>query len=602
MKKTLLKKTSIVAYTIKSGLAMSIPIIFVGSIAVLLGGFPVQAYQDFLQSFLGGALASIIIAAKSVTVNILAAYITIALSISYMNRTTPDRSTIYRILCVFSCLASFLILIGIFLEEPDFTMLSGQGVFSALIAGILGSMLFRYFEQKLNSRKILFFDGVTSQFSEVLHMLLPFVCVVFCFAIANYLITIIFDVDSLQHLFMKAMGLIFASMQRSFGSTLLYMFLISIMWFLGIHGNNVLNQVSEDMFTQIIPGETISKSFIDTFVNIGGTGCLLGLLIALIIFGKRSTTKKLSAMAFAPGLFNIGEMLVFGLPIIYNPMMLVPFIFAPILCFSSAYFFTELGFLPQVTNSVVWSTPALLSGYLATDSYRGIIVQIINILIATACYAPFVILYEKKALNEFSSAFDEIVDAFKQSEAKGEDIILTECSGKVGRYAKQLATDLSVVLSSLRSKDNLGKVNSPLKIDYKKQYENEKCIGAKANLYWEHRECGRIDEALVIKLAKESGALYELETYIINRVVSESNKYCAKNDNEFAISIVVRKETLTDESFISFLQETADRYGLKMGHICFEIDYDEEQFTSNEGIELINDIKSLGYNVKFIKR
>ena len=109
---------------------------------------------------------------------------------------------------------------------------------------------------------------------------------------------------------MKAVEAVFIKMHRSYFSGFLFIFLISIMWCFGIHGNNVLNQVADDLFVSIVPGEIVSKTFIDTFVYMGGTGCTIGLLIALMIFGKRSSSKKLSRMALLPVIFNVNELLV----------------------------------------------------------------------------------------------------------------------------------------------------------------------------------------------------------------------------------------------------------------------------------------------------
>ena len=105
----------------------------------------------------------------------------------------------------------------------------------------------------------------------------------------NYLITEALDVTSVQHLFMKVMDAAFLKMHRSFLSGLLFTVLISIMWWFGIHGNNVLNQVAEDMFTEIIPGEIVSKSFMDTFV-------IMTAGEALEVYRKRDSVEKIFRM------------------------------------------------------------------------------------------------------------------------------------------------------------------------------------------------------------------------------------------------------------------------------------------------------------------
>ncbi|MCR4787893.1 MAG: PTS transporter subunit EIIC [Lachnospiraceae bacterium] len=596
MKNTVIRKLSFVARTVKASLAMVIPILFIGSITVMLNGFPIQAYQDFLDSFLGGALRVIIQLIQVSTVGILAIYTTVAINVGYMNQTEEGERLVFRFGSLLGCLAGFFIIVGFFTGEPDRSLLSGQGLFSALLAGIIGSMLYLRFARFFNTRKDIFVDGADSEFNAALHVILPFLGVTLCFASVNYLITVIFHTESIQHLFMNAMDALFMKMHRSYSSGLLFTVMISFMWWFGIHGNNVLNQVSEDMFTAILPGEIVSKSFIDTFVIMGGTGCVIGLLIAMLLFGKRSSTRKLFRMAAIPCIFNISELMVFGFPVIYNPMMIIPFILSPALCFSNAYLMTKIGFMPQVTSSVIWTTPALLSGYLATGSVRGIIVQVMNIIISVACYSPFLIAYEKRSLEEFSQTMDELVGMIKESEDVNEKVILTECSGNVGRLTKFLINDLETALDASSFELSSENVENPLLIEYKMKYDNEgRITGAESLLRWDHKRYGMVYPPLIVHLAKESGDIYRLETYIMERSIGESSEMRKKYGNDFRMYVDVTISTLFDDRFLPFLQVMADRYMLRSGNICLNIDEETELIPTKATGELIRRIRSFGY-------
>ena len=301
-------------------------------------------------------------------------------------------------------------------------------------------------------------------------------------------------------------------------------------------------------------------------------------------------------MALFPSIFNIGELLVFGFPVIYNPLMMIPFVLTPILCYSCAYLLTKTGFMPQVTSSVAWTTPALLSGYVATGSSRGMIVQLFNILISAGVYAPFVRMYEKRALNETSLAMDELVGILKRSEETTEEVVLTECEGNVGRLAKLLASDLHNSLSE-SSVDKVNEDNSsPLLMKYQPQFDNKgQCIGAEALLRWNHERYGIIYPPLVVHLAKESGDLYELETFIIEKSVSDSKDFRKVFGEKFKLSVNVTVTTLYEERFITFLEELAKRYEITPGNICIEITEETELVTSEETGELIRKIRSFGY-------
>ena len=581
---------------IKKSLAIVIPILFIGSITVLLNSFPILGYQKFLDSFMGGALRSIIISVQYATVGILAIYITIALNYSFTDQNEEGGRLVFRFGSLLSCLAGYAILVGIFNGQIDVSMLSGQGVFSALLAGIIGSVLFQKFESLFRTQKKIFAPGADSAFNAALHVILPFFCVVLCFAAANYIITICFQVQSVQHLFMKGVDAIFAKMHRSYSSGLLFTSLTSIMWWFGIHGNNVLNQVAEDMFVSIIPGEIVSKSFIDTFVNMGGTGCIIGLIIAMMAFGKRSSTKKLSGMAILPGIFNISELPVFGFPVLYNPTMAIPFVLAPIICYSNAFLMTKIGFMPMVTSNVVWTVPPFLSGYLATGSFRGVLVQLMNILLSTACYAPFVVIYEKRSLDEYSSAMNELVGILKKCEENTEEVVLTECEGNAGRLAKLLVAELEDSMNSCTPEGPLENVESPLLVKYQPQFDNTgNCIGAEALLRWNHKRYGIVYPPLAIHLAKESGELYRLDTYIFERSVRDSESFRTAFGEKFKLSVNVTVSTLYDKRFPEFVRTIAEKYKLKTGNICIEITEETELVTTEETGELIKKIRSFGY-------
>ena len=572
MKTAVKKQAAVAAHTIKAGLAMIIPVLFIGSIAVLLNGFPLQSYQDFLDSFLGGAPRSIIITIQNSTIGSLAIYITIAISLSFMKQTGGSMKPVFRFGSVLGCLTGFFILVGFFSGEPDLTLLSGQGVFSATIAGLSGSVMYRRFDSLFRRRRMHFVEGAESEFNASLYIILPFLCVALCFAVVNYLISECFKVQSMQHLFMKAMEMIFMRRHRSYSSGLLFIILAGIMWWFGIHGNNVLDQVATDMFAAIIPGETVSKSFMDVFVNMGGTGCTLGLLFALMFFGRRSTSKHLAGMALLPGIFNIGELVVFGFPVIYNPFMLIPFILAPTLCFTNAFLLTQAGFVPQVVNPVAWTTPALMGGYIATGSYKGMFVQLMNILISAACYAPFVVMNEKRSEEKLSSSMEKLVGILRESENGADKPVLTECEGEVGRLARRLAVELEASLVYFAKDTVAGKAENPLFIRYETMFDSEGvCIGAKVVPGWAHKLYGSIYLPLIIRIAEECGELYRLETCIAERAADNLQSFKQRFGTQYRLDIDISASTLSDDRLLSFLQSMADRYRLRAGSICFKL-------------------------------
>lgn len=137
----------------------------------------------------------------------------------------------------------------------------------------------------------------------------------------------------------------------------------------------------------------VNKPFIDSFVNMGGTGVTLGLVIAIYLFGRKNKPYMVvNNLAAAPGIFNINEPLMFGLPLVLNPITFIPFIITPMVCVTIAYFATKAGLVPAATVMPPWVTPPIIGGILATKSIAGGILAAVNLAVSTLIYAPFVIM------------------------------------------------------------------------------------------------------------------------------------------------------------------------------------------------------------------
>ncbi|URZ17051.1 PTS sugar transporter subunit IIC [Clostridium felsineum] len=136
------------------------------------------------------------------------------------------------------------------------------------------------------------------------------------------------------------------------------------------------------------------------FSTIASGTFALAPVLALLLFSKLKQNKQVSKIALAPAIFNISEPITFGLPIILNPIYFVPFVVVQPLCFYIAVFFTKIGFIPVVTNNVPWTVPPLISGILFTGTFKGALVQLINLVIATLIYLPFVKIADAMELRK----------------------------------------------------------------------------------------------------------------------------------------------------------------------------------------------------------
>jgi len=190
--------------------------------------------------------------------------------------------------------------------------------------------------------------------------------------------------------------------------------LVPFFWWFGVHGNNIVNGVMSGMkianrldnqaildsgkaLTIANGGHIVTDTFTDALVTIGGSGLTIGLAILMVWFAKSEQTKALGKLSIGPGLFNINEPIIFGFPMVMNPMMFVPFILAPTLSAVVSYFAMRVGLVPLLTGvTVPWTTPPIISG-LILGGWRMALLQIVCITISVVIYFPF--LMKQDSMN-----------------------------------------------------------------------------------------------------------------------------------------------------------------------------------------------------------
>ncbi len=200
------------------------------------------------------------------------------------------------------------------------------------------------------------------------------------------------------------------SLSQGYPAVLLITLLTQILWFFGLHGMNILAPVYETIWTTaqnvnidavangLDPVYMWSRASFDIYGMIGGSGMTIGLVVSMFIFGKREDTRTIAKIGLAPGIFNINEPMVFGVPLVLNPIYLIPWIIVPVITITIGYFATVIGFAGPVIAGPPWVTPGILSALIATGGSIGAaITAAICLVVAIVIWAPFVILAEKDA-------------------------------------------------------------------------------------------------------------------------------------------------------------------------------------------------------------
>lgn len=197
---------------------------------------------------------------------------------------------------------------------------------------------------------------------------------------------------------------------QSLPGILLLMFVAQLFWVIGIHGNQMIKPIREPLLLGAITvnmsafeqgkevPNIITMPFWDVYMSIGGSGLTIGLLIAVMIATRRKEMKEIAKLSIGPGLFNINEPVIFGMPIMLNPILGIPFIITPLVTGSIGYFATLTGFAGKAVVMVPWTTPPLINAWLSTAGSMGAVVtQLICIVVAVLIYLPFVKIASRRA-------------------------------------------------------------------------------------------------------------------------------------------------------------------------------------------------------------
>lgn len=305
----------------------------------------------------------------------------------------------------------------------DYT--GSRGLFLGMIVAIISIELFTWLGGK-EKLQIHMPDSVPSNVSRSFSALIPTILTITAIAFASFLINVLTG----MHLY----DIIYTLVQRPLENIvqglpgiLLLMFISQVFWVIGIHGNQIIKPIREPILLAAIAQNTaafeageqipniINMPFWDIYMSMGGSGVTIGLLIAVFIVSKREDIRSIGKLSFAPGIFNINEPLIFGIPIMLNPIMAIPFILTPLATGTIGYFATAIGFAGHAVVMIPWTTPPIISAYIATaGSIGAVVTQIVCIMASTLIYLPFV-----KASNRVAD-IEQV-----QKEVYGEDHIDT---------------------------------------------------------------------------------------------------------------------------------------------------------------------------------
>ncbi|MDH4424771.1 MULTISPECIES: PTS sugar transporter subunit IIC [Bacillus] len=399
---------------IRDGVISALPFIIVGSFFLIIA-FPPLPKDSFISVWALKNQTSILIPYR-LTMFIMSLYIAFGIGYNLAKSYKLDALSGAQ-LAVCSLL---LTLTPELIDKKGFmlpmTNLGGHGLFVTMIVSILSVEILRFC--KKNNVTIKMPEQVPPSVSRSFEALIPAAFVI----IIMSLITIVFKVD--VHYVVDKLAAPLVKAGDSYFGVIIPVFLITFFWSFGIHGVSVVGTVARPLWDVYLGknGEAVASGashfpfiapepFYQWFIWIGGSGATLGLVLAMIVFGRSKYSKALSRTCIVPGIFNINEPVIFGLPIVLNPILIIPFVITPLVTATIAYAATVMGFVTPTHIMPPWTLPAPIGAYLATGGdWRAVVLVFINIAISFLIYLPFFKMYDKNMLEIEKSGDGESVN------------------------------------------------------------------------------------------------------------------------------------------------------------------------------------------------
>ncbi|GMS47226.1 PTS sugar transporter subunit IIC [Enterococcus gallinarum] len=396
---------------IRKGIIATLPLTIVGSFFTILSNFPIESVAAFIEPY-----REVLDIPFRYTVGLLALYATFGIASSLAKSYKLDSLTA-GILATMSFLITAAPPIRV-LESVEGVIDAGRfinvanlgsgSLFGAIVTAILSVEIYRFFIVKNITIKMP--DGVPPEVTNSFMALIPGGAILVLFWVIRHIIG--FDINGfLSNLLMPLKDVLAGN--SLFGG-LLTVFLICFFWVLGIHGPAIMGPVirpfwdisiAENMEVFQSTGNAhelpniFTEQFLQWFVWIGGAGTTLALVV-LFLFSKSNYLKQLGRLSILPGIFNINEPVIFGAPIVMNPILGIPFLVAPLITTTISYFATTTGIVPMMAARLGFAIPAPIAAWMSTNwSVAAGILVVVNFLITLAIYYPFFKVFEKQQLE-----------------------------------------------------------------------------------------------------------------------------------------------------------------------------------------------------------
>lgn len=401
---------------IRDGMIITLIPVMIGSIFLIITDFPNVSYQNMMLSIFGESWYTNLRYPIGVTFSLLG--IIASLGVSYRLAESYKVDAFGSLL---TTLMAFLLItpseiiyqameIGETIVVPGIPLdnLGATGLFLGLLIGIISTEIYRITIQ--NNIVITMPDVVPPNVARSFTSIIPTGVVIVIMLIIRILVEIS-PYNSLHELVTKFISAPLIDLSATLSGGITYWFSAQMFWTIGIQGNSIADAfmdpalraasgINQTAFAAGTPLNELphifTRELLYTWVALGGSGATLPLAIMCLFWGKSQRFKQLGKVSIGPSLFQINEPITFT-TIIFNPLMIIPFVFIPIILTITTYFWVALGFGVRLTGlSIPYTVPVFINAWiLSLGNWSMVLLQIINFAIAWIIYYPFFIAQDK---------------------------------------------------------------------------------------------------------------------------------------------------------------------------------------------------------------
>ncbi|WP_186423890.1 PTS sugar transporter subunit IIC [Lacrimispora celerecrescens] len=394
---------------LKDGLLYSMPMMIIGSIFLLLANFPYTPVADWLGA---AGITPVLNQVFESTFNIMALIASIGIAYTYVKNEGYNGMPAGVIsLCTYLLFQPSQVTnqeganVGVIFK----TWTGGQGMIGAIIIGLIVGWIYTVFLKKNITIKMP--DGVPEGVAASFTALIPGAVVIIAASIVYAVVKNMFDTTPMEWIY-KTIQIPLQGLTDSFGGVVAMGFLIPLFWFFGIHGstlvggimgpllsaNSAANQAILDSGRELNlanGGHIVTQQFLDQFMTVTGAGITIGLVIYLTFFAKSNQCRQVGRLGIGPACFNINEPVLFGTPVVLNPIMAIPFMIMPVLSGTIQYLAIYTGLCPMYKGILVpWTCPPIISGFLI-GGWRTALLQVGILALSFFVYLPFIRVIDK---------------------------------------------------------------------------------------------------------------------------------------------------------------------------------------------------------------